>query len=259
MKPEERRRAGLCASTLLAVASASCFGSGDKRRAHRLGAAAAAVFLGPTLVRNCAWWGPVATTFAAREREVWLTIDDGPDPDETPRILDTLRAFKARATFFCIGQRVAMNPALARAVVDGGHDVQNHTFSHPAFTFWAALPRRAAEEIRAGSEAIRHATGKQPDLFRAPAGLANAFVHAAAERAKLKMIGWSAAGNDGIAHDREKVLRRILGNARPGSIILLHENRLAGLAPGERARTLEKLIAGLDGLRLCPVIPGLEG
>jgi peptidoglycan/xylan/chitin deacetylase (PgdA/CDA1 family) len=224
-----------------------------------LGAAAAALFLVPTLVRNCAWWGPIATTFAAQDREVWLTIDDGPDPDETSGILDTLRAFKARATFFCIGQRVAINPALAREVVDAGHDVQNHTFSHPAFTFWATLPRRAVAEIRAGSEAIRHATGKQPSLFRTPAGLANAFVHAAAEHAKLRMIGWSSAGNDGIAHNREKVLRRILDSARPGSIILLHENRLAGSPPGERARTLEKLLVGLDGLRLRTVIPRLEG
>ncbi len=259
MKPGTRRRLGLATAGALAGAAAAEFARGYGEQAHRFGAAAAGVFLVPTLLRNCGWWGPVMTTFPARQREVWLTIDDGPDPEETPRILDVLREFGARATFFCIGRRVAARPALTRAVIEAGHDVQNHTFSHPAFTFWAALPGHVRAEIRRGSQAIREATGKQPRLFRAPAGLANCFVHAATADAGLRLIGWSTAGRDGVAHDPDRALRRILDRVRPGCIILLHENRLPGMAPGQRAQTLHGLLAGLERRRLRTVIPtGLE-
>lgn len=255
MKPGTRRRLGLATAGVLAGAAAAEFARGHGARAHRFGAAAASVFLVPTLLRNCGWWGPVVTKFRTRQREVWLTIDDGPDPEETPRMLDVLHEFGARATFFCIGRRVVARPALARAVIEAGHDVQNHTFSHPAFTFWAALPDRVRAEIRQGSQAIFEATGKQPCLFRAPAGLANCFVHAATAGEGLRLIGWSAAGRDGVAHDPDRALRRILSTVRPGCIILLHENRLPGMAPGQRAETLRGLLAGLEKRQLRTVIP----
>jgi peptidoglycan/xylan/chitin deacetylase (PgdA/CDA1 family) len=255
MKPRERRRLGLVTAGALVGAAVGEFARGNGARAHAFGAAAAGVFLVPTLVRNCGWWGPVMRTFPAREQEVWLTIDDGPDPEETPRILEVLREFGARATFFCIGRRVAARPGLARAVIEAGHDVENHTFSHPAFTFWAALPRCVQMEIQRGSQAIHEATGKQPRLFRAPAGLANGFVHAAAANEKLKLVGWSAAGRDGVHHDPDRALRRILGRVHPGCIILLHENRLPGLAPGQRAATLHRLLTVLESRRLRTVIP----
>jgi hypothetical protein len=96
VKPEERRRLGLATAGALAGAAAAEFARGNGARAHRFGAAAAGVFLVPTLLRNCGWWGPVMTTFPTRRREVWLTIDDGPDPEETPRVLDVLREFGRR-------------------------------------------------------------------------------------------------------------------------------------------------------------------
>lgn len=255
MRPVTRRRLGLATAGALAGAAAAEFTRGHGAQAHRFGAAAAGVFLIPTLLRNCGWWGPVMTTFPARKREVWLTIDDGPDPEETPRILDVLYEFGARATFFSIGRRVAAQPALARAVIEAGHDVQNHTFSHPAFTFWAALPDRVRAEIRQGSQAILEATGKQPRFFRAPAGLANCFVHAAAADEGLRLIGWSAAGRDGVAHNPDQALRHILCGVRPGCIILLHENRLPGMAPGQRAETLRRLLSGLQKRQLQTLLP----
>ncbi len=257
MKAEERQRLGLATSAFFAAAATALFLQGKRRSAHRFGAISAGAFLVPTLIRNCAWWGPVTKRFPASGREVWLTIDDGPDPDETPRVLDVLRSFGARATFFCIGQRVNERPDLARAAKDAGHTVENHTYSHPAFSFWAAPPRWAAEEIRRGSQAIREATGEDPTLFRAPAGLANAFVHRQAQRAKLRMVGWSASGHDGIAHDPHRTVQGILTAAVPGSIILMHENRLPGMRPGQRSETLGGVLAGLERLGLRTIIPDL--
>lgn len=212
---------------------------------------------GPTLVRNAGWFGPVVTRFPTLRREVWLTIDDGPDPVETPAILDVLARHGAQATFFTIGEKVDRWPDLARAVVAAGHRVENHTFRHRAASYWAALPPHAGREIERGSAAIARAVGTAPTSFRAPAGLANPFVHAACERAGLRMIGWSASGNDGIAHDPERVVAKILRAVRPGAIILLHEGPLKGLAPGTRARTLEAVLLGLAAQGYRTVIPTL--
>jgi peptidoglycan/xylan/chitin deacetylase (PgdA/CDA1 family) len=76
-------------------------------------------------------------------------------------------------------------------------------------------------------------------------GFANPFVHAAAQRAGMKVLGWSSAGWDGIAHDPEKVVSRILSELSPGAIILLHDGILKGMAPGFRAETLENLLIRL--------------
>lgn len=255
MKPRQRRVLGLSTASILAGVAAARFVRGEVADGHRLAAAAAAVLLVPTLLRNCGLWGPVETTFATQSREVWLTIDDGPDPEETPGVLEALQEFGARASFFFIGRRVAASPSLARLVVEAGHDVQNHTFSHPAFTYWAALPGRAVAEIRRGSKVIREATGREPSLFRAPVGMANPFVHRAAEQEKLRIIGWSAAGGDGVAHDPDKALRRILPAAHAGRIVLLHENKLPGMPRGQRAKTLRRLLAELDRRGLRAVVP----
>ena len=72
------------------------------------------LILFPTLVANCQWWGPVVTHFETTQREVWLTIDDGPDPIHTPRMLELLQRFNARATFFVIGERATRFPASKR-------------------------------------------------------------------------------------------------------------------------------------------------
>jgi peptidoglycan/xylan/chitin deacetylase (PgdA/CDA1 family) len=147
-----------------------------------------------------------------------------------------------RAVFFVIGKKAEAHPALCRRMVDEGHSVQNHTYSHPSATFWSAGPRRAAEEITRCSAAIEKAIGRMPVHFRAPVGMANPFVHLAAEACGLKIMGWSATGHDGIAHDPARVVRRIRRSATPGGIILLHESHLRSMREGERACTLSELL-----------------
>lgn len=221
--------------------------------AHGLALAGSAAILLPTLIRNCPWYGPVITRFPTSRREVWLTIDDGPDPFETPGVLDVLARHGAVATFFGIGERILRHLDLVTAMVGAGHRLENHTQTHPAASFWAATPDRAAREIRQCAAAILEKTGTASTLFRVPVGLANPFVHAAVEAAGLRMTGWSAAGLDGVPHDPVRVVERIMRSVRPGSIILIHEGSLPGMKAGTRGRTLRLLLQRLDeeGYKTC--------
>ena len=210
-----------------------------------------ALWLYPTLRRNCAWHGPVATRFATTKPVVWLTIDDGPDPSDTPDFLDLLARHGARASFFAIGRKAADHPALCRRMVTEGHTVENHSHTHPA-GFWWALPRPLVRrEIALAQKAITEAAGTAPRFFRSPVGMTNAGVHPAAARQALRVVGWSAAGGDGCPAAPTTIVQRIMRSVTPGSIILLHEsgrNR-------HRALTLSRLLDHLSAAGLRCVIP----
>lgn len=196
----------------------------------------------PGVIRNCRWFGNVESTFPTRSREVLLSIDDGPNPLHTPQMLDVLAREGVRAMFFVIGKNVDAHPELCRRMVNEGHSVQNHTYSHPSGLFWAIGPKRAAWEIDECSRAITEATSIIPTRFRAPVGMANPHVHLVAAARNLKLTGWSASGHDGIAHNPDRAVRRIRQHARPGCIVLIHESHLRGMNRGERACTLSKLL-----------------
>lgn len=200
--------------------------------------------------RNSAIFGPVVRRFATEQPEVWLTIDDGPSERDTPEILRLLRGHSARAGFFCIGRRVAMHRRLVRRMVDEGHEVGNHTDSHPSATFWALPPWRMEREICRGAEAIRCATGSLPRYFRAPVGMINPFVHPVLDAVGELAVGWSASGLDGINARGREVANRLLAGVRPGSILVLHEGGAAG-----RIETLEMVLGGLQGRGFRCVIP----
>ena len=85
-----------------------------------------------TLRPNCQWWGPVMRSFKTSEPEVWLTIDDGPSPAHTVAMLDLLDRFQARATFFVIGTRAEKYPHLLTEILSRGHEIANHTYTHPS-------------------------------------------------------------------------------------------------------------------------------
>jgi hypothetical protein len=232
--------------------------AGSYQKAHALAFAATSLLLIPTLWRNCPLFGDIVTTFDTDHREVWLTIDDGPNPIETPAILSVLKKHNARATFFAIGKNVVRWPELAKSIVDQGHDIQNHTFSHQSSRFWMATPHVAQNEISLANEAIAAVTGIKPTLFRAPAGLANPFVHSMVEKAGLQMVGWSASGNDGIPHDSDNVIQKIYNVLSPGKIILLHESSLRHQPSGKRARTLENLLLKFEADGYKTALPFLE-
>lgn len=179
----------------------------------------------PAIRANCRWFGPVVTRFRTRNKAVWLTIDDGPHPEDTPQLLKLLKKHNARATFFVIGQQVQKYPELARAILREGHTLANHTQTHPVLLFWSFLETRLTREVDECNQALREATGETPRWFRAPVGMANLFLHFLLCDRNMKLIGWSARGFDGLFHNTEAMANRIHKSIQPGAIILLHEGR----------------------------------
>ncbi len=178
-----------------------------------------------TLIPNHQWFGRVVTGFRTNERAVWLTIDDGPGGEDTRELLDLLATFDARATFFLIGARVREHPGLVQEIQRRGHQVANHTETHPERTFWRCGPGRIGREIDHCAESIEGASGSRPTLFRAPVGMVNPFVHPVLKVRGLPLIGWSARGLDGRDDDPGRIVGRILKNVRPGAIVLVHQGR----------------------------------
>ena len=193
--------------------------------------------------------------FPTARREVWLTIDNGPDPEDTPRILELLACHGAHATFFVIGEKAARHPELVRAITAGGHEVAHHTHTHPLATFWCASPRRVKRELDAGLEALRLA-GVRPARFRPPAGIKNLWLASAPRARGLACIGWSARGLERRPGDAETVATRVLHHVAPGAILLLHEGPRVPAAI--RVIAIRRVLERLDGMGYRCVLPGSE-
>lgn len=161
---------------------------------------------------------------AARRREVALTFDDGPDPETTPLVLDLLDQYGAKASFFCIANKVSAYPELAREIVKRGHSLENHTNRHP-YAFALFGPGGIVREIESAQATICAVTGVAPEFFRAPMGFRPPFLAPAVERTGLCCATWTRRGFDTFALNPEAVLQRLLRDLAAGDILLLHDGR----------------------------------
>ncbi len=176
-------------------------------------------------------------------RSIALTFDDGPS-EGTNRLLDILNRLETRATFFLCGMNVERLPGVARDVAAAGHEIGNHSYSHPAL--YLRSPEFIAGELTAAQSAIAQATGQTPALFRAPFG-ARWFGLAEAQR-RLNLLGvmWTVIGLDWkLAADR--IARRVLAAADNGAIICLHDGRRVQANPdiGATLEAVRRLIPAL--------------
>jgi peptidoglycan/xylan/chitin deacetylase (PgdA/CDA1 family) len=201
------------------------------------GAAIAGAFCWAVLRPGCQWLGEVICQ--THSREIWITIDDGPDPRDTPVLLDLLDRHHTKAVFFMIGEKVREHPELAREVIRRGHQIGNHTLSHPQASFWRAGPWRTRREIAECQRVIEDATGTRPRWFRAPVGHRNFFTHPIARALGLEIMAWNRRGFDAVETNADKVLARILPDLSPGDIVLLHES--TPIAAQVLGKVLEKV------------------
>jgi peptidoglycan/xylan/chitin deacetylase (PgdA/CDA1 family) len=175
--------------------------------------------------------GPNWTRLPAGATTVALTIDDGPDPEVTPAVLDLLSEHGIRATFFCIGQRVAEHPELARRIAREGHEIGNHT-EHHRYLFSLFGPARVRREIAQAQSSIHSVCQVVPRFFRAPAGLRNPFLQPCLTGLGLQLASWTRRGYDTVNADAERVLQRLTRNLAGGDILLLHDGRAARTREG---------------------------
>jgi peptidoglycan/xylan/chitin deacetylase (PgdA/CDA1 family) len=198
---------------------------------------------------------------AAARREIAITIDDGPDPEVTPQVLDLLDEYDQRATFFCIAERVHEHPGLAREIMARGHSIQNHTARHrPNFSLLG--PRGFADEIGHAQRVLEETIGQRPTCFRAPAGLRNPFLAPVLHRMGLSLVSWTRRGFDTRERNAATVLARLTKGLKAGDILLLHDGHAARTAEG-RPVVLDVLPALLarvraDDLRTVTLPEGLS-
>ena len=181
-------------------------------------------WLGPNLIHL-----PEA---AVQRREVALTIDDGPDPEVTPRVLDLLDAANVKASFFCIGHIAQQHPALCREIVQRGHRVENHGHAHSnAFSLYG--PARMRRDIALAQATLTDITGQAPRFFRATAGLRNPFLDPVLHGLGLALATWTRRAYDTRTGDPERVFQRLATRLKAGDIVLMHDGHSARTPHGE--------------------------
>lgn len=160
-------------------------------------------------------------SFDIERRAVALTFDDGPHPELTPRILDVLATRGVRATFFLLGESCEAHPQLARRLVDAGHEIGNHTWSHLSLAHATGAEARA--EILDGAAAIERVTGRAPSWFRPPRGMVNGAVVRAAADLGQHVAMWTAKPPKTGLDDADQVAGAIAEALAPGAILLFHD------------------------------------
>ncbi|AVT40176.1 polysaccharide deacetylase family protein [Plantactinospora sp. BB1] len=176
--------------------------------------------------------GPLNTQRLTGVRGVALTFDDGPHPQWTPKVLDQLRRAGVRATFCVVGVKVRKYPALVRRIVREGHTLCNHSWQHDL-----KLGTRSAAQIRAdlrrtNQEIQRAVPGVKVRHYRQPGGKWTPAVVGVSRALGMKPLHWDVDPVDWDDTSTVEISRRVAEQARPGSIVLLHDGG------GDRSRTL---------------------
>jgi len=187
-------------------------------------------------------------------RQVALSFDDGPGR-LTEALLDVLAVHGARATFFLLGSRVAGREAMVRRQAAEGHEAGCHGWNHVAL---AGRAGTALRDLARAREVVRRAAGTPPRSFRAPYGAVSPGVVAAARAAGMRTIGWDVDPQDYRTPGAEAITARVLAGVRPGTIVLLHDDRRA-LEPTVEAVARIVPVLQARGFELVPVSELLRG
>lgn len=167
--------------------------------------------------KDCIWQMPKTS-----EKKIYLTFDDGPHPIATPFVLEELKKYNAKATFFCIGKNVVEHPELYKRIIDEGHKVGNHTYNH--LNGWKTEDALYMDNIAEAKKYI------DSDLFRPPYGRITKFQLQLLKKSKFKLriIMWSVLSGDFDQKlSPEKCLKNVVENIKNNSIIVFHDSEKA--------------------------------
>jgi peptidoglycan/xylan/chitin deacetylase (PgdA/CDA1 family) len=190
--------------------------------------------------RSATLFGPSVYRGPASRRAIAFTFDDGPS-ESTPDLLRLLEAQGVAATFFQCGVNVERLPEIAREVARRGHEVGNHSHTHPKFYF--RKPGFIRDELARAQDAIRNAAGVSPALFRAPFGVRWPGMREAQRRLHLLGVMWTVIGRDWKL-DAPAIVRRVLPKVGNGAIVCLHDGRELEVRPdvGPTVEAVRRLI-----------------
>lgn len=172
------------------------------------------------------------------KNEVCLTFDDGPT-EITPKILDLLDKYDAKACFFCIGTQMEKHPEIVKQIIEREHIIGNHTYSHTRKMGFLSS-KSLAREIDACDIIANDISGLKLNFFRPPFGIINPKTKRAIQKTGHQVIGWNLRTYDAILNDETKILNRVKRKLKPGDVILLHDNK------EQTARILEQLLIYLQ-------------
>lgn len=172
--------------------------------------------------------------------KISVTFDDGPNEPYTSEILDILKKYGVKATFFVLGKNVERYPDIARRIIKEGHAIGNHTYDHPYLLVQSKS--HIKYEIQKAEQAIVVATNIRPYLFRSPYGVDNSWIYNAVKESGYITIEWSVTGNNGGKEiSPDKITNYVLMAVKNGSIILLHDG--------------DRLIRGADRRNIVKALP----
>lgn len=155
------------------------------------------------------------------QKKIALTFDDGPS-EFTLEVLELLKKYNAKATFFCIGKNIEKHPEIAKQIIAEGHLVGNHSYNHSKFfDFYNA--RKITEELQKTDSLLEKFTSKKINFFRPPYGVTTPSIRRALQLTGHKVIGWNIRSLDGGTTNVELILNRIIKRVSPGGIVLLHD------------------------------------
>ena len=159
------------------------------------------------------------------DENIYLTFDDGPDENITPRLLELLSKHEIKATFFVVGQKAERYPEIILQIHKNGHAIGNHSYTHPHLIFKS---KEIIEgEIKRTDKAVFEITGKRPTLFRPPHGQFGLAVLSVLKSTNHRMVLWSASSQDyKVKTSTEKIQARMKKYVRPGKIVLMHDGHL---------------------------------
>ncbi|MFI9803041.1 polysaccharide deacetylase family protein [Streptomyces sp. NPDC052301] len=170
---------------------------------------------------------------SGRGRRMMLTFDDGPNPEYTPHILDTLAKYDVRAMFFVCGECVVENRELVARMAEEGHVVGNHTWTHPLLT---TLDRKEIRsEMERTSDVIEDTYGERPQWFRAPYGAWNRAAFQLGAEMGMEPMAWTVDTTDWETPGTDTIIDRVESGAAPGVVVLSHD------AGGDRSQTVRAI------------------